>query len=420
MQEHTDTIMTFTKDDILTLAKEVWNNGLMGIDVGQIIIALGIFLGFLILRGLFSRYVVDKLHKWTEKTKTTIDDQIIEAAKPAVKFVPVILGTYFSLQYAGLDEAMGIGFSRLIQSMIAFTLFWGLFRSITPLSESMKKLNEILSPIMVQWIFKAIKFLTFFIGGAIILEIWGIQVGPMLAGLGLFGAAVALGAQDLFKNLIGGITIIAEHRFLNGDWIKVDGIVEGVVEDIGLRSTHIRRFDKAPVHVPNAMLSDTAVINFSRMTNRRIYWKLGLTYSSTIDQMQIIRDGIYNHLHENDAFETSKKVSTFVHIDSFNDSSIDLMIYCFTKTTDWGEWLKIKEEFAYFIKNLVEQDADTSFAFPSQLKLAYEHESRDRRATKPHLTRNPHLHIGAEKGLYSDNGWRGKNPPPRASRCLPQ
>ena len=366
MQEHTDTIMTFTKDDILTLAKEVWNNGLMGIDVGQIIIALGIFLGFLILRGLFSRYVVDKLHKWTEKTKTTIDDQIIEAAKPAVKFVPVILGTYFSLQYAGLDEAMGIGFSRLIQSMIAFTLFWGLFRSITPLSESMKKLNEILSPIMVQWIFKAIKFLTFFIGGAIILEIWGIQVGPMLAGLGLFGAAVALGAQDLFKNLIGGITIIAEHRFLNGDWIKVDGIVEGVVEDIGLRSTHIRRFDKAPVHVPNAMLSDTAVINFSRMTNRRIYWKLGLTYSSTIDQMQIIRDGIYNHLHENDAFETSKKVSTFVHIDSFNDSSIDLMIYCFTKTTDWGEWLKIKEEFAYFIKNLVEQDADTSFAFPSQ------------------------------------------------------
>jgi MscS family membrane protein len=102
------------------------------------------------------------------------------------------------------------------------------------------------------------------------------------------------------------------------------------------------------------------------MTNRRIYWKLGLTYSSTIDQMQIIRDGIYNHLLENEDFETSKKVSTFVHIDSFNDSSIDLMIYCFTKTTDWGEWLRIKEDFAYFIKNLVEENAKTSFAFPSQ------------------------------------------------------
>lgn len=352
--------------DLIPLAQDVWNNGLMGVNIGQIIVAILIFLGFLIIRGLFSRYVVERLHRWTEKTATTIDDTIIDAIKPSVKFIPIILGTYFALQYAGFDEAMGDGFSKLIQSMIAFTIFWGLFRAITPLSQSLKSLNDLLSPIMLQWIFKVIKFLTFFIGAAIILEIWGIRVGPMLAGLGLFGAAVALGAQDLFKNLIGGMTIIAEHRFLNGDWIKVDGVVEGVVEDIGLRSTHIRRFDKAPVHVPNSMLSDTAVINFSRMTNRRIYWKLGLTYSSTIDQMQIIRDGIYNHLLENEDFETSKKVSTFVHIDSFNDSSIDLMIYCFTKTTDWGEWLRIKEDFAYFIKNLVEESAKTNFAFPSQ------------------------------------------------------
>lgn len=352
--------------DLFPIAKDVWSNGFMGIDIGQIIIALLIFFCFLIVRGIFSRYVLDRIQKLTEKTETTIDDEVINAIKQPVKFIPIILGTYFALQHVALDEAMGIGFSRLIQSMIAFTIFWALFRSITPVSQSLKSLNDILTPIMVQWIFKVVKFLTFFIGAAIILEIWGIQVGPMLAGLGLFGAAVALGAQDLFKNLIGGMTIIAEHRFLNGDWIKVDGIVEGVVEDIGLRSTHIRRFDKAPVHVPNSMLSDTAVINFSRMTNRRIYWKLGFTYSSTIDQMQIIRDGIYNHLHENDDFETSKKVSTFVHIDSFNDSSIDLMIYCFTKTTDWGEWLKIKEDFAYFIKDLVEEKAGTSFAFPSQ------------------------------------------------------
>lgn len=351
---------------IINLTKDVWNNGFMGVNVGEIIIALGIFLGFLILRGLFSRYIVDRLHKLTEKTKTTLDDDIIDAIKPSVKFVPIILGTYFAIQYAGLDEKMGIGFSRLIQSMIAFAIFWGLFRSITPLSTGLKKLNDILTPVMVQWIFKVIKFLTFFIGAAIILEIWGIRVGPMLAGLGLFGAAVALGAQDLFKNLIGGMTIIAEHRFLNGDWIRVDGIVEGVVEDIGLRSTKIRRFDKAPVHVPNACLSDAAVINFSRMTNRRIYWKLGLTYSSTIEQLQIVREGIFEHIMNNEHFETSSKVSTFVNIDSFNDSSIDLMIYCFTKTTDWGEWLQVKEDFMLFIKDLVEEKAGTDFAFPSQ------------------------------------------------------
>lgn len=352
--------------DIWSLVQDVWTHGFMGVDIGQIIIALGIFLGFLIIRGIFSRYIVERLHKWSEKTTTSIDDKIIEALKPPLKFIPIILGAYFALSYVGFDEQLGDGFARIIKSMIAFTLFWALFRSIAPLSVSIKSLNELLTPIMVQWIFKVVKFLTVFIGGAIILEIWGIQVGPMLAGLGLFGAAVALGAQDLFKNLIAGMTIIAEHRFLNGDWIKVEGVVEGVVEDIGLRSTHIRRFDKAPVHVPNSQLSDTAVINFSRMTNRRIYWKLGLTYSSTIEQLQIVRDGITKYLYENDDFETSSKVTTLVHIDSFNSSSIDLMVYCFTKTTDWKEWLKTKEEFAFFIKDLVEEKAGASFAFPSQ------------------------------------------------------
>lgn len=353
-------------NDIWLLAEDVWAYGLFGVNISVIIVAIAIFFSFLIIRGIFSRYVVDKLHKLTEKTDSKIDDKIIEAIKAPVKFIPIILGTYFALSYAGFDEKMGIGFSRLIQSLIAFTIFWGLFRAITPISQTLKALNEILTPVMVTWIFKVVKALTFFIGAAIILEIWGIQVGPMLAGLGLFGAAVALGAQDLFKNLIGGMTIIAEHRFLNGDWIKVDGVVEGVVEDIGLRSTRVRRFDKAPVHVPNAQLSDAAVTNFSRMTNRRIYWKLGLTYSSTIEQLQIIRDDIYNHLMNNEDFETSNKVSTFVHIDSFNDSSIDLMIYCFTKTTDWGEWLEIKEKFAIFIKQTVEDKAEASFAFPSQ------------------------------------------------------
>ncbi|MBL4588781.1 MAG: mechanosensitive ion channel family protein [Alphaproteobacteria bacterium] len=361
MTEHLKTIT-----DIWPLVKDVWNNGFLGVDIGQIVIALLIFMGFLIIRGIFSRYIIERLHKWTEKTKTDIDNKIIEAIKPPLKFIPIILGAYFSLQYAGLDEQLGDGFHRIIKSMIAFTLFWALFRSIHPLSNSIKSLNDLLTPIMVQWIFKIMKSLTVFIGAAIILEIWGIQVGPMLAGLGLFGAAVALGAQDLFKNLIGGMTIIAEHRFLNGDWIKVDGVVEGVVEDIGLRSTRIRRFDKAPVHVPNAQLSDAAVINFSRMTNRRIYWKLGLTYSSSIDQLQIVRDGITTYLYESKEFETSSKVTTLVHIDSFNDSSIDLMVYCFTKTTDWKKWLEIKEGFAFFIKDLVEEKAGTSFAFPSQ------------------------------------------------------
>ena len=122
---------------------------------------------------------------------------------------------------------------------------------------------------MMDWLVKAVKAVLFFIGVATVLDVWGIKIGPIIAGFGLFGVAVALGAQDLFKNLISGILILGERRFMRGDWIKVDGVVEGTVENIGFRSTLVRRFDLAPVYVPNAKLSDGSVTNFSKMTFRR-------------------------------------------------------------------------------------------------------------------------------------------------------
>ncbi|MDH3476011.1 MAG: mechanosensitive ion channel family protein [Rhodospirillales bacterium] len=218
---------------------------------------------------------------------------------------------------------------------------------------------------MVEWLVKAIKAAIVFIGAATVLEVWGIEVGPLIAGLGLFGVAVALGAQDLFKNLIAGILIIAEKRFSNDDWIRVDGIVEGTVESIGFRSTRIRRFDKAPVQVPNTNLSDNAVTNFSAMTHRRIYWTIGVEYRTTVDQLREVRDEIESCVRESPDFANPPEVATFVRIDAFSDPSIDIMIYRFTKTTDWSEWLENKERLACRSKEIVE-NAGTGFAFPSR------------------------------------------------------
>jgi MscS family membrane protein len=203
------------------------------------------------------------------------------------------------------------------------------------------------------------------IGAATVLQIWGIQVAPIIAGLGLFGVAVALGAQDLFRNLIGGVSILIERRFGLGDWIKVDGIVEGTVEKIGFRSTLVRRFDQAPVYVPNQHLSDNAVTNFSAMTFRRISWSIGLEYRTTHEQLRTIRDGIEAYLTGNEDFVQPPAAALFVRIDAFNASSIDLMVYCFTRTTVWGEWLELKEKLAFRIKEIVEE-AGAGFAFPSQ------------------------------------------------------
>ncbi len=345
---------------------DVWENGFMGVDIGKIIVALAIFAVFLVIRGIFSKYILGAMRRWTSKSNTDIDDKIIDALLPPIRFIPIIMGLFFATQALEFEGVTALFIAQLIRSMIAFTIFWSLHRALTPIQHLSKKLAKILTPVMLVWIFKFLKVLVIFIGAAVILEIWGIAIGPLLAGLGLFGAAIALGAQDLFKNLIGGLTIIAEKRFYPGDWIKVDGVVEGTVEEIGFRSTRIRRFDKAPVYVPNSDLSDAVITNFTRMTNRRIYWKIGVTYDTSQEQLMLIRDEIANFLATDEEFEKPPKVSTFVRLDSFNESSIDFMIYCFTKTTDWGKWLEVKERFALVIKDIVENKAGSAFAFPSQ------------------------------------------------------
>lgn len=355
-------------EQLKEMVVEVWTHGFMGIDIGSIIVALLIFGAFLLIRGIFSRIVLNRLRAYAALSTNRMDDKIVDALIPPVKFIPVILGIFFASQYLDLSPELETFIYKIERSLIAFTIFWAIHRAADPVSHSVKKLEKLLSKAMLQWVFKALKVMIVFIGAAVILEMWGIAVGPLLAGLGLFGAAVALGAQDLFKNLIGGITILAEKRFAPNEWIVVDGVVEGVVEEIGFRSTKIRRFDKAPMHVPNAQLSDAALTNFSRMTHRRIKWVIGVEYRTTVEQLKIIRDGIMNYILETDEICNPEDVHThtFVRIDSFNNSSIDILVYCFTKTTVWGEWLEVKEKLAMRVKEIVEDEAGAGFAFPSQ------------------------------------------------------
>ena len=104
--------------------------------------------------------------------------------------------------------------------------------------------------------------------------------------------AVALGAQDLFKNLISGIMILLEKRFQLGDVINVPGHTEGTVEHIGFRSTLIRKFDSTPMTIPNYIFADAPILNYTDRKYRRITWTIGLEYSSTLIQIKNLTDNI--------------------------------------------------------------------------------------------------------------------------------
>ena len=337
----------------------------MGIDIGRVLVAMAIFLGFITLRKTISRTILHRLKRATRKTATELDDKVLAALEPPLNLLPIILGLFFAREYIGFEGTAALFLDKLIRSMVVFTLFWSFFNVIMPFSHLLKKMESILDRSLLDWFFNATRVALALIGAATILEIWGIRVGPIIAGLGLFGVAVALGAQDLFKNLISGILILAERRFKIGDWVQVKGVVEGTVEQIGFRSTRIRRFDKAPVFVPNTLLSDNTVINFTSMTFRRISWLVGLEYHTTVHQMRTIREAIETWILHHDGFVNPPSAPLFVRIDNFSDSSIDMKIYCFTRTTEWGIWLKLKEELICAIKEIVEGEG-AGFAFPSQ------------------------------------------------------
>ena len=355
-------------DDLIefwALVVDVWKNDVAGTDMGRILAATAIFIGFLLVRKLFTQFILLWIKSVVKKTSTLLDDAAVSILEEPIRFIPVVLGVFFATQHLQLVGIYAEIADNAVRSLIAFAIFWGFVRVLRPISHLMTRLEKVFTPELVEWLIKAIRIAVMLIGAATILQIWGIQVAPIIAGAGLFGVAVALGAQDLFKNLIAGMLILGEKRFRKGDWIRVEGVVEGTVENIGFRSTIIRRFDKAPVMVPNTNLSDTAVTNFSGMTHRRIYWKIGVEYRTTVDQLRQIRDEMEHYIVESPEFASPKDVSTFVRIDRFSDSSIDIMLYCFTKTTNWGEWLEIKEQLAFRIKQIVE-GAGSGFAFPSQ------------------------------------------------------
>ena len=355
-------------NEFLDLFSDVWTSGLFGINVSEIIIGLIIFLIFYVLRSFFARFVIGRLYKIVKKTKTDIDNVVIEVIEGPLKFLPIVIGFFIATSYIEFNADIIILIEKINRTFITIFIFWLLLQLIVPFSFVIKKFEEQLTTALIDWTLKGLKILVIIIGIVAVLELWGIKVGPIIAGLGLLGVAVALGAQDLFKNLISGIMILMERRFKIGDVIHIAGEAEGIVEQIGFRSTLIRQFDSNLVMVPNFKFAERSVTNSSRRINRRIRWIIGLEYRTTVEQLKNMRNQIKEFIDKDKNFKNDDKSyfsSSFVRIDSFSDSSIDMLVQCFTNVTNWNEYIKVKETLAITIKEIVENEK-AGFAFPSQ------------------------------------------------------
>ena len=340
-----------------------FSNLLFNIPVGNIIAAFFSLFFFLILRKLFARLTLTVLQPLAKQTKTYYDDRILSALKGPLSFVFVTIGVRLFFALLFLENPF---IENFIDTMILFNLFWAIYELTHALRAMVyhftERFNPELAHEMGNFILTIIRGIILAVGLGAILQIWGINVAGLVAGLGIGGLAFALAAKDTAANLFGSIALLLDKSVRIGEWIKIDN-VEGVVEDIGMRTTKIRSFGKSLITLPNQVIANSPIENFSRRGVRRIKMTIGVTYSTNSEQMESILTDIRTMLRSHK--EIAQKETMLVNFTSFSDSALDIFIYTFSNTANWDRYMNIKEDVNLKIMKIIE-DNNASFAFPSQ------------------------------------------------------
>lgn len=327
--------------------------------------AILIILFALIMRTLFAKIIIKILKRFTDKTKNKIDDHLLDIICPPLTFSFIIMGIMFAVITLDMPENADIFMNRITKSLIAYTILWAVYRASDKISmllskvttKTETKIDDMLLPLLQ----KSIKVIVISLGVIVIADQWDYNIAGILAGLGLGGLAFALAAKDTASNLFAGITIMLDKPFKIGDWIATSA-VEGTVEEMGFRSTKVRTFENALVFVPNSLVSNDAIINWSKRGKRRITYKLGLTYATKSEEINECVSKITAMLKNNSDIHPE---TIFVYFEGFGDSSLNIFVYFFTKTTVWQEFLEVRHDVNLRIMNIVEE-LGLSIAFPSQ------------------------------------------------------
>ena len=356
---------TFAQKMLVSVYKHfpILGQNINGITYAQIIVALFLFLFILFLRPLLVRIIIGLALKVARRTSTKYDERIVRGLTKPLQFSFLILGLYIFISVLYLKNDY---IYLVLGSLIIINIFW-FFSSVVHalqgvLYKAIMNVDNEVSESLTRFVLRVIYVVIWVMGISSVLSLWGINVTALVASLGLGGLAFALAAKDTAANLFGSIALLVDKSIKIGDWIKVDG-VEGIVEDIGMRTTKIRTFRKSLIVVPNQIVANSHIENFSRRNIRRVMMRLGLTYNTTNEQIEAIIKDIKSMLKSHKGI--AQEETLLVNFENFGDSAKEILVYAFTNTAIWQEYLAIREEIQYKIEEIVLKNG-SSFAFPSQ------------------------------------------------------
>jgi MscS family membrane protein len=348
--------------------KQLFDQTFMEINVGRVAAALGLLLFALLGKKLAGQFFIRVLQPFAAKTRHQYDDRILEALRKPVEFLVVILGLFFCQQILQLPTApidLDHFASAVLTLLITFDVGWALFNLIGVLDlwfvSWASRTESTLDDHLLPFIRKSLRAFVILMAVIMAIQNLGYSISGLLASLGIGGLAVALAAKDALSNIFGSVMILLDRPFVIGDWVKA-GDMEGTVEEIGFRSTKIRTFAKTLISVPNNVIANLPLDNFSRMPKRRIKLTIGVTYATSAAQMQTAVEKIRELLRSHPAIDQEFWLVNFT---DFGASSLDIMVYCFTNTTVWGEYLDARQDVNLQIMQLLE-GMGLEIAFPSR------------------------------------------------------
>ena len=327
-----------------------------------VVVFCTVSLNFVLMR------VLDAVLRWSEKTKSQWDDALIGAARIPVRLFVWVWGLSIAAHilhgvsgYGIFEYAPEVRKVAIIALMALFLV--RLIRNAEKVWVDPDRGNARMDQTTAQAIAKLLRLSVIITAVLVALQTLGYSISGVLAFGGIGGIAVGFAAKDLLANFFGGMMIYLDRPFKVGDWVRSpDRNIEGTVEEIGWRLTRIRTFDKRPLYIPNSVFATISVENPSRMTHRRIYETLGSRYADGA-QMAAICEAVRTMLKQHAELDSTQ--TQIVHFVSYGASSLDFMVYCFTRTTEWVKYHAVKEDVMLQIMAIV-QAHGADFAFPTR------------------------------------------------------
>jgi MscS family membrane protein len=315
--------------------------------------------------------LINVIFALSQKTNTVYDELILFSIKTPSTYL-IIFGYIFVItDYFNKNEVLNLSFSlsSAVFSLIVIVISWSLLRGLNyylqlkPFTKNLSSEDDItLITETYEIVVRILKILVVVITALIIMQEIGLSISGLLAFGGVGGLIVGLAAKDLLSNFFGGMMIFFDRPFRVGEFIKSpDRNIEGIVEKIGWRLTVVRTFSKNVLYIPNTAFSSIIVENATRMSNRRINETIGIRYDDLSKMTDIIQD-VNNILESNPDIDQTQKAK--VYFKSFSASSCDFFIYAFTKTKDWEEFLRIKQDVLLKVAEIIEQH-NAEIAYPT-------------------------------------------------------